>query len=253
MAHLIGNIFGVSGPPPILLTVSGSEIDYNIYSEAGSPAGIVNVILTVTSDGVISSGADIDAALNTGSGWAAGSTIKIINEGRIQGKGGNGGGGVTTWHGTAGGAGGDAISLSYNVTIDNTAIGEIFGGGGGGGGGGAGKTSSGKTCNWSGTSGDGGGGRGNNGGTAGATGVGGTNGSESAAGAGGTGSYPGGNGGAGGNAGAAGSSGANGYANCPTAGNGGAGGAAGKAIDLNGNTVTWIAGNNSTQVKGAQS
>ena len=72
MAHLIGNIFGVSGPPPILLTVSSSVIDYNIYSEAGSPAGIVNVTLTVTSAGIIRSGTDIDAALDTGSGWAAG-------------------------------------------------------------------------------------------------------------------------------------------------------------------------------------
>ena len=31
----------------------------------------------------------------------------------------------------------------------------------------------------------------------------------------------------------------------------GAGGAAGKAINLNGQTITWLGGNNGTQVKGA--
>ena len=59
----------------------------------------------------------------------AGSTIYLVNAGSIEGSGGNGRGtGV-------GSVGGDAISSSVNITIDN-ASGYILGGGGGGGRGG---------------------------------------------------------------------------------------------------------------------
>jgi hypothetical protein len=83
-------------------------------------------------------------ALQTGSGWENNSYIKIINEGLIYGAGGDGGNALNYNTDINGKDGGDAISLQYNVEIENNG-GSIFGGGGGGsgslysgGGGGAG-------------------------------------------------------------------------------------------------------------------
>lgn len=87
----------------------------------------------------------ISPAISTGPRWTEGSVITIINNGTIIGAGGNGG--STHLNKEDGKDGGDAIELSYQITIDNK--GYIFGGGGGGagtfygggGGGGAGKIS----------------------------------------------------------------------------------------------------------------
>lgn len=83
-------------------------------------------------------------ALQTGSGWENNSYIKIINEGLIYGAGGDGGNALNYNTDINGKDGGDAISIQYNVDIENNG-GSIFGGGGGGsgslysgGGGGAG-------------------------------------------------------------------------------------------------------------------
>jgi hypothetical protein len=83
-------------------------------------------------------------ALQTGPGWENNSYIKIINEGLIYGAGGDGGNALNYNADINGKDGGDAISLQYNVDIENNG-GSIFGGGGGGsgslysgGGGGAG-------------------------------------------------------------------------------------------------------------------
>jgi hypothetical protein len=83
-------------------------------------------------------------ALQTGFGWENNSYIKIINEGLIYGAGGNGGNALNYNTDINGKDGGDAISLQYDIHIENNG-GSIFGGGGGGsgslysgGGGGAG-------------------------------------------------------------------------------------------------------------------
>jgi len=183
------------------------------------------------------------------------------------------GGNVITAAAVAGGAGGTAISLNSNIVINNTGI--IAGGGGGGGGGGAGFGT--LYCNSSAygpvyshnTIGDGGGGGGGAGFGAGATLARTATDATATAGSAGTAgkallryytgtivstdynrSWTGGSGGAGGGLGTAGSAGGigvnQGSPGCPYEGGAGvggrepaAGGAAGRAINLNGNSVTY--------------
>lgn len=176
--------------------------------------------------------------------FASGATLKLINQGQIIGRGGDGGQGAdVSFDGAClvgtpegGGIGGDALNLTTNCIIDNTY--GLIGGGGGGGAGGSGVCSVGGTKR---TGDGGGGGQGYLGGSGGA--AGGTDGGVSLGNAGsdgaknyaGTGAYSGGE------------LGQSGQSN-PF---GGAGGAAGKAIKKNGNTVTITGGNNSTQIRGA--
>jgi len=206
------------------------------------------------------------------------------------GAGGNGGNSLwngvpVTTAGQNGAAGGTALKLTVPTIIAN-ALGSIFGGGGGGGGsagswmsfrGGAGDFdvySSG---------GGGGGGRGaatssggavgteaHRGSELGAAGAVGSSGNSSGSGTGGAGGYisfnapdfypsvlDGGNGGTGGDWGTAGSSASAATQSSAspdlvplTQSSAGSGGAAGKAVDLNGQSLTWISGNDSTHVKG---
>lgn len=243
----------------INLTISANTTNYNIYTSAGSPSDPVEVILTVN-NGIYVGSSSVAAGLSTGTSWNAQSTIKIINNGFIVGGGGDGGnGGDVGGDGSNGGSGGNAINLGFNVSIDN-GNGYVFGGGGGGGGG-AGPISGLQGA----AGGGGGGGRGYFGGAGGAGGSGGGvpagnggNGGQSGAGGGGAGGedgfYPwtGGNGGGGGDWGEDGSNGDDELS--ATSGKyGGSGGAAGKAVDLNGKTVTWLAGNTAARVKGAVS
>lgn len=128
------------GRRSITLTILNTDVIsaiYNIYTQAGSPSDVVDVTLTINSGGSL-----VPFGIRTGSTFAATSTIKIINHGRVAGQGGAGGFGAPVFSGSLGFAGqgsvgGDAIILDgISVTIDNT-DGEIFGGGGGGGGGGS--------------------------------------------------------------------------------------------------------------------
>jgi hypothetical protein len=240
------------------LTISSDAQNVNLYVLAGSPATAGTYTITINPGWTVSSGSTANAAITTGT-WPAGSIVKLINNGTIVGRGGDGGAGSNGEDpygpGNPGGAGGPAISLTYDLTIDNT-NGNIFGGGGGGGGGGTGWTyyigySGGAFYHYGGSG--GGGGRGKQDSVGGGGGYAGTGGTFLAAGSGGATYAAGGAGGTGGDWAAAGSAGAsgtsgNGY---PYYGPGGAGGAAGKAINLNGRSVTWLGGNNSTQVKGA--
>lgn len=217
------------GGRAVALTISASDTDgYNIFAAAGYPTDKVDVTVTINTgiDVSIVAG-DSGYAMDTGSGWIAGSTITILNSGSIIGKGGIGGN-----NGSGGNPGVPAIFLRWDVIIDNSA-GFIFGGGGGGGAG----VSTGES-----TGGGGGGGAGygaisdsSNGATAGGRTTGGSA---------GTAAYDGGAGGATATAGS------------PAPVFGGAGGAAGNAIALNGYTVTWLGGNDGpsgTHVKGAVS
>ncbi len=119
----------------INLVINSPTPNYNIANSAGNPSVPVNVILTVNS--TVYSANTGSAALTTGS-FTNGSTVEIINNGSIIGAGGAAGNGAnfrSSVNGGNGGPGGDAISLNYNVEIQNSGI--IGGGGGGGGGGGA--------------------------------------------------------------------------------------------------------------------
>jgi hypothetical protein len=226
------------------LEISSNMANYNIATMLGSPTSPVNVTLTIPSGVTVSSNSAATAALDTGP-LPSGSTVTIVNNGTIVGGGGNGGDGggpclVTAP--TSGANGGNAINTTVTISIENT-NGYIYGGGGGGGGGAT-------TCASFSSGGGGGGGGGGSGGTS-SFGTAGS-GTTTAGGAGVVGNtdsygYPltGGNGGW---PGESGNVGLTGFGNGHPAG---AGGAPGKAINLNGQTITWLGGNDATRVKGA--
>lgn len=128
------------------LVISANQTNYNLHTALGSPGGAVRATVIINSGVVISSNAAGTPAFNEGA-LAAGSSIVLLNNGRIAGMGGGGGNGGESGHmfysgfpgtqvngaGTAGAAGGTALRLTAPTTIVNGA-GEIFGGGGGGGG-----------------------------------------------------------------------------------------------------------------------
>jgi hypothetical protein len=254
----IGQFYGSTNRVAISLN-TGVTQDYNIFDNRGGTYVAGASDITVTVDGRVGSTSTATPALDTGSGWTSGDTITIIVNAFILGKGGAGGNGgnatnVSANAGSAGGAGGTALNLQYDVTIDNNS--EINGGGGGGGGGGGaeGIQVSGKISTQT-VSGGGGGGAGTgktqssggsggsaSGGDSRASGSAGSNSSQIAGGSGGSGgsltNAVAGDGGDGGGKGAAGSNGTAGSGS-QNSGAGGAGGAAGKAIELNGNSVTY--------------
>jgi hypothetical protein len=253
-AITMSSFYGTSNRIAITLTISGDTSNYNIYNNRGGTyvAGLSDV--TLVNNATISSTSTGTAALDTGTGWTSGDVITIDNNSTIVGDGGDGGTGSTrnnntvTSAATAGGAGGHAINIQFDTTIDNTG-GTLSGGGGGGGGsGGATATASAKGSTIYHTAGGNGGGGGFGGGAGGAAGSASSNnsatngnagaaGSVSAVGSGGAAfsvsvgseSATSAAGGDGGGAGAAGTT------------VSGAGGAAGKAVNLNGNTVTFTA------------
>jgi hypothetical protein len=180
----------------------------------GIPAGAK--ILTVDSTSQIT----LDVNASSGAGTSTALTIYLVLitlevNGRIQGKGGNGGRGQTaSQSSTPGDDGGPALYSRY--AFDLTGTGEVYGGGGGGGGAGYNGNSGG----------GGGGGQGQTPGTGGTGGGSSGNGTTEAPGNGGGG----GGGGAGGNGGAGGGPGANGGSG-GGGGGGRSGGAGGLAID----------------------
>lgn len=142
--------YGASSSVDIALTLSGNTNNYNIFSNKGGTyvAGKSNITLTVNSGVTVGSTSTGTYALDTGTGWATGDTITIVNNGTVVGKGGNGGNGATarydsiSYNGTqeaaatAGGAGGHAFRAQFATTITNNGT---FAGGGGGGGGAGGR------------------------------------------------------------------------------------------------------------------
>ena len=231
----------IHGLPAVFLTIAADTADYNIFTAAGGIGSRVDVVVTIASGIVVYQSAGL-AAFRTGIGWAAGSTLRLINNGYIVGLGGTGGdGGVRpSTPGGNGSTGGDALrndSTTIPFTVDNT-NGYIFGAGGGGGGAGTGPFTDGV---------GGGGGRGRidgPGGAGGGTADDGTAGTFAAKGlSGAAGGYV--YAGDGGDWGESGGTGTTGQVA------GGSGGAAGKAVNLNAAYITWAGGNNAAQVKGA--
>lgn len=212
-------MIGKGGATALSIAISTSQNNVNLFTLAGSPTSSGTYTFTINSGVIIGSTSTATAALVSGT-FPTGSVVNLINNGAVYGK--EGAGGIDG--GGNGSAAGNAISLSNNITITNGS-GSIFGGGGGGGGS--------YTANpdFNGENAPGGGAPGGNG-----------QGFGNQAGASpGSGDAYGGVSGSGGAWGTAG--------NAST----GAGGAAGKAIALNGKTVTWVSGNDSTHIKGAVS
>jgi hypothetical protein len=215
------------------ITISANVLNPNITTlltaQGWDETSPISVNITINSGVYI--GSSTAAAALVIPALPSGSTVTLINNGFILGKGGNGGaGGINGGAGGIGANGGPAIQLGMDITIDNTN--GIIGGGGKGGNGTASYSS-----------------------TTSATGpCGGV-----------TTIYYGGNGGGGGAGSSPGAGGNRGYWNpnygqFGSAGTVSAGGAPnggalgnGKAVDLLTYSVTWTAGNNATQVKGAVS
>jgi hypothetical protein len=221
--------------PTIFVVYSADETTANLYTKAGSPAGVVTVVCTINAGVKLSSTSTATPALIAPANFAAGSTWRLVNLGKTYGAAGDGGNGgnVPNGAGQNGRSGGNAIESYIPVQIEN-ASGEIFAGGAGGKGGGAGSTNNGP----GGGGGQGAGvGQGGNHGTGGiASSADGHNGGESGPGTAGTDTgdaHPG--------------------ASGKTWGGFGTGtGAQAFALKLlGGATVTWISGNDVTHVKGA--
>ena len=238
-AIAFSQFYGSANRVAIGLTISSTTQNYNIFANRGGTYSAGNSDVTLTVQAIVgSTGA---SALDTGNQWTSGDTVKIINNSQIVGRGGAGGaGGGQNAQGSGGAAGQNAVNLGFATTIQNNG-GNIRGGGGGGGGGRGTQVTQpvkGGQLVQQFAGGGGGGGAGQQGGAAGSGTAAGQAGSISGAGSGGSGQSPAGNGGAGGGFGAAGSSGGN---------SGAGGGAAGKAINLNGNSVTYEDGSGNVQ------
>lgn len=144
----MGNFYGAVNRIPISLTISSNTNNYNILSSVGGSygAGASDVTLTINSGVTVGSTSTGTYALDTGTGWASGDTITIVNNGTVRGRGGDGGDGgsstnnssgakVSMSAGTAGGSGGNAFRAQFATAITNNGT---FAGGGGGGGAGLG-------------------------------------------------------------------------------------------------------------------
>ena len=113
-------------------TISADVTNWVLYSQALAAGwdGVtpLDAIVTVSSGIVLSANSTSVYGFDTGSGFPAGSVLKLIMPGYVCGMG--GAGGATN---TAGSNGGPALRAQHAITID--ALGGVTAGGGGGGGG----------------------------------------------------------------------------------------------------------------------
>ena len=259
------NSFATGGASPnehdIIFDSNVNEVNLRTTHDAlyGVPASGVAVVCTINAGVIIGSASTSSSrpAFNVGT-WPAGVTVLIINNGRIQGKGGAGGNGaaLTGGAGGAGSTGGTALKATQAFTLNNIS-GQIWAGGGGGGGnGGNGPVIGGQTFygvagggGGSGTSGGAGGVHSN--GSSGSNATSGSAGTSTAGGAGGSALGAVGPGGAGGGPGLNGSSGSAGAG----AGSGAAGGGGSKGKAIDGVSFVTFAGGNSPNgdIRGTQS
>jgi hypothetical protein len=125
----------------VVYSTNTQQATVNPTSLPGYIAGLTDITITVNSGVYVWSDSTSIPALTINGGLSAGDTIRLINNGFIMGKGGNGGNGAGPVSGST--SGGPAISIGLNLQIINNSY--IGGGGGGGsttigpgGGGGAG-------------------------------------------------------------------------------------------------------------------
>lgn len=224
---------GAAPPYTFNQTISSNTTNYNLKS-AAIAAGWDQVkklkaTITINAGVVVYSTSTGTYAFDTGATFPSGTSLSVINNGTILGKGGGGGSSPDyPASGGAGGSAGPALRVQYALSMTNNN--RIAGGGGGGGGGGP---SAGGCDPWPG--GGGGGGIGN--GAAGSGGNPGSAGSLTGTGGGGAGvgAPSSGGGGPGGSYGSSGSGGGSSYIR-----GGGSGGAAGGAI-VGVSLVTFVA------------
>ena len=137
----IGNFYGTVRRVAVSLTIGGTTANYNLWDNRGGnyATGISDITLTINPGVVVGSGSTGAYALLVTSAFNTGDTVRIVNNGTIVGKGGNGGDGKYAGGGSggAGEGGGPAVYIERPTTIENN---YIMGGGGGGGGGSGGFT-----------------------------------------------------------------------------------------------------------------
>lgn len=166
----------------IPLTISTNSYNYDVYTNRGPTysAGTSDITVTINPGVVVGSTSTGSYAFLVPSAFNPGDTVTVVNNGVIQGRGGDAGaGGGNFQAGLGGSVGGAAVYVNRSTTITNN--GTLAGGGGGAGGGGFGLTSiqpnpEQLTLNYYAGGGGGGGGAGFDGGTGGSGGsVGGSN------------------------------------------------------------------------------
>lgn len=147
MAGIFQVLLAGRGQPPrvaIPLTISTNSYNYDVYTNRGPTYVAGNSDLTVTINPGVAVGSTSTGtyAFLVPSAFNPGDTVTVVNNGVIQGRGGNGGdGGFSTYsgvppgpfNGNAGSTGGNAVFVNRPTTITNN--GTLAGGGGGGGGG----------------------------------------------------------------------------------------------------------------------
>jgi hypothetical protein len=132
----VGAFFNQSKRWIVTVTISATTANFNLRAFLNATYGDyssipTDVTVTINSGVYLYASSTALAGFDTGSAWAATSTITVINNGYIIGMGGAGGVGYNG----AGEAGGPAMIIRYPTIVNNT-NGYILGGGGGGGGGG---------------------------------------------------------------------------------------------------------------------
>jgi hypothetical protein len=142
----IGNFYGTNNRNVINVTITGSTSNYNAWDNRQPTyfPGKTDITFTVNPGVVISSGSTA-AAFAVPNQFNASDTVRIVNNGTIIGRGGNGGNGGDgnpggVGNGSPAGGGSTALQIARPTTITNN--GNLWGGGGGGGGGGGARVNS---------------------------------------------------------------------------------------------------------------
>lgn len=127
------DFYGKSNRATLSYTYSANTANasLNVTSISGYIAGKSDITITVNSGVYLYATSTGNAGL-TLTGGSTGDTITLVNNGYIMGMGGGVGYNYSNFNGYAGGP---ALSLGFNTTINNTNASAYIGGGGGGGGG----------------------------------------------------------------------------------------------------------------------
>jgi hypothetical protein len=132
---------GGSGRQVINLSIAAPAYNYDVYTNRGPTyvAGNSDITVTISPGVTVGSTSTGSYAFLVPSSFSPTDTVTVINQGVIQGRGGDGGAGGTIPPGPSqsfpGSSGGAAVYVNRPTTITNN--GTLAGGGGGGGGGGA--------------------------------------------------------------------------------------------------------------------
>jgi hypothetical protein len=119
----------------IIIDANINNINLRTSHDSIYPAPISGdeITCTINSGVIVGSDSTVTPSLDIGT-WTSGVTINLVVLGRVEGRGGNAGGGGNFSSGTQGLVGGPALYTRYPINLE-VVSGQIWGGGGGGGGG----------------------------------------------------------------------------------------------------------------------